>query len=146
MRLPRVRFTVRTMMIAVAITATLLGLLEKRRATLGKVSLAHSLERDQLHLSDLELYLIRTPTPLGHNPPASVAKAEATRTRAAHPLLRFIQYHEQMADKYRRASGRPWLPVASDPPPPPKPSREEYIKATINPWIRAPGESWSWPY
>jgi hypothetical protein len=131
------------MMVAVAITATILGSLEERRARFGEVSLAHSSAwvqlQAQLHMSDLEVYLVLLPTQMGHDPSASAVKAEAERIRAALPLAQFIEYHEQMADKYRRASGRPWLPVSSDPPPPPKPC-EEYMKAIIDRYIRTPGE------
>jgi hypothetical protein len=139
MRLPRARltFTVRTMMVAVAITATFLGLLEERRARFGRVSLAHRLERAQVHVSDLEFCLVLTPTQMGHNPSARAVKAEDERIRETLPFIRFIMYHDMMAYKYERASGQPWLPVAADPPPPPKPSRE-YMRVIIDRYIKTP--------
>lgn len=55
--------------------------------------------------------------------------AELTRAR--------IEYHDEMALKYRRAAERPWRPVAPDPPEPPlarqaaRPSHAE----PASPWI-----------
>ena len=34
-------------------------------------------------------------------------------------LLEASEYHLRLHAKYERASERPWLPVRSDPPPPP---------------------------
>jgi hypothetical protein len=90
MRVPRIRFTVRRMMVAVAIMAVLLGLFGwmDRRAGLFRE------RRDfhRVHWSAIdEGFEVEAP-------PAA--------------------YHRAMAEKYRIAAERPWLPVAPDPPEP----------------------------
>jgi hypothetical protein len=118
MRFPRVRLTVRRMMVAVAGVATVLWVVE-RRERFKRTALGHSTEVNRV-FTDLELVLV-----------ATVAQHEsdehaAERQRLTYPLVRFRRYHYRMVDKYERAASRPWLPVASDPPPPPKPSRDDF--------------------
>ena len=56
--MPRGRFTVKGMMVAVALVAAILGLLVERRARFRRIALAHKAERINLRLSDLDVYLI----------------------------------------------------------------------------------------
>jgi hypothetical protein len=139
MRAPHVRFRVQPLMIAVAVVATPLGIVEDRRVRFANAARAHKAERASLGLSDLELYLFLTAPQMGQDPPPSAVRAEQERARAALPLLRFMQYHMEMEGKYERASQRPWLYVAFDPPLPPRPSRE-WLKAYYQRYINiSPG-------
>ncbi len=126
MRFPRVRFSVRKIMVAVAILAVILGLLIGRRGRFRRLALAHKMESFALQVSDLEFYLLLTAAS-GEKP-----EAEEQRNRTTRPVYQFREYHEAMADKYDRASDQPWLLVAPDPPPPPRPSRET-IKEMLAP-------------
>jgi hypothetical protein len=131
MRLPRMRFTIRRMMVAIAVVAAILGLIEERRARFRRISLAHTREQANLNLTDLDVYLIIEPRQTGANPSPSTIKAEAARMRATIPFSRFLDHHARMAEKYQRASSRPWLLVASDPPAPLSPSKE-YLKRLLD--------------
>jgi len=130
MRLPRVQFAVKTMMIAVAITAASLGVLE-RRGRFRRLSLAHKTESFTLQVSDLELYLLLTP--------ASGEETEdfEERLRTASPVAYFMLHHLRLSRKYEHASSQPWFPVASDPPSPRKPSKQ-YVKAMLATIDRVP--------
>ena len=87
MRLPRVRFTVRRMMVAVAVVAVC-------------VTIAVP------YLSDLsQRYEAKAN---GHWLSRSACEAEGKSRLAA--------YYESLADKYHRAARWPFLPVAPDPP------------------------------
>lgn len=90
MRLPRVRFTMRLMMIVVAILANVLGLLGwlDRRARQFR-------DRRDFHRARWS------------------AIDEGFEVEAAPAA-----YHRAMAEKYRRAAECPWLPVEPDPPEP----------------------------
>jgi len=103
MRLPRLRFTVRRLMVAVAILAlALTGYvgIEKRRARLQRLAQHH----------------------WGMVAANSVVQADANRTiyRASATLRnrRLAHYHVNLAYKYANASRYPWLPVATDSPEP----------------------------
>ncbi len=89
MPFPRVRFTLRRMMIAVAIVAILLGLAEmtrRRRAAFREKSTA-------IRWSEyVEGHGKRRPE--------------------------IAEHYRRMAEKYERAARYPWLPVAPDPPEP----------------------------
>ncbi len=134
--MPRFRLTVRWMMVVVAVMAMILGLLVERRARFWIVSLAHKRERVAFPVSDLDMYLLTTDRPLGQDRSPSYVAAEleahAESVRAARPLSEFIAYHQAMADKYKRASIRPWMPISPDPPRPPRPSKE-YVEAILAP-------------
>ncbi len=104
MPLPRVRFTVRRLMVAVAIVAAVLAGLEAlrmRRAEFQRVSVLH--RRHLLTLGRWELL----------DPVAQRADEEAQARGDPRK-----SWHLHLADKYRRAARYPWLPVAPDPPEP----------------------------
>jgi hypothetical protein len=90
------RFRVRTLMVAVAVAALVLGGLELRgrKARFRAQAAYHSRRWSGLSLVK--------PTP-----PAR------TRSRERHAV-----YHDEMRRKYDWAARSPWLPVAPDPPGP----------------------------
>lgn len=122
MRLPRVRFSVRRMMGAVAVVAAILGLVEERRARFGRIALAHDMEWRKLRVTDLDLCLLLYLSPMD----ADTLPADGEERRMARPLARFLVYQCQMVNKYQQASCQPWLPVAFDPPPPSKPTEAQW--------------------
>jgi hypothetical protein len=96
MRLPRVRFTVRTMMVAVAVA--------------GVLSVAFRC----WHLSEEYQRLA-----IEHDIRALLAGgcgSSASET-GANRLLR-VRYHESLRAKYHYAAGHPWITVEPDPPSP----------------------------
>lgn len=123
MRPPRVRLSLRGMMLAIAVVGAILGLIEERRARFARISRAHAREQANLDLTDVDVYLIFAGRQhdIEHPYSPSELEAEAKAERGAVLLAQFLDHHELMAEKYRRASSRPWLPVTSDPPEPPRP-------------------------
>src|SRR3954468_14385090 len=108
MRLPRVRVTVRGMMVAVAVVGAALGGLaglDRRRARLERLGSDHR--------ARVVCVLAGSPGPDGvyaYEPRGFDQRGRPTsrRQRAAD------RWHEAMAQKYRRAARYPWLPVAPD--------------------------------
>jgi hypothetical protein len=104
MRLPRVRFTVRRMMAAVAIAAALLGPLVylKRRSDrfwtihLEQAALAQGLRNSLARMNQRE----RSDGAVWMGP------------------MERSNYHKRLSMKYREAALRPWLPIEPDPPKP----------------------------
>ena len=96
MKLPRVRFTVRRMMIAVMITAVLIWAERLRRLSKGYEERAESLGWEVFGASEYS----------PHGP------EDAAHQRA------LVNHYRMLEDKYNRASKRPWLPVEPDPPEP----------------------------
>jgi hypothetical protein len=98
MRIPRVRFTVRRMMVAVAIMGVALGLYKRREKLLA---LADYHEKGEKCAG------------LGTGGGISWINQhgeEVTETKS--------DWHSQLAEKYHRAASRPWLPVEADSPEP----------------------------
>jgi hypothetical protein len=96
MRLPRVRFTVRRMMVVVAIVGVLIGgwiAGERRREEFDRLARKYS------HLSHIEIICTID---------------EAQKRLEVHEQ----KYFEQMTLKYRWAAKYPWLPVWPDSPEP----------------------------
>lgn len=124
MRLPRIRFSLKNLMIAVAIIGTILGTLAERRTRFRRLSVEYDRAWTELRVSDLELYLLLTVSQGESN------ESYDERRRAAAPLVQYLEYCGQMEVKYASASERPWLPVAADPP---RPSIDrEYVHKLIN--------------
>jgi len=131
MRLPRVRFTVRRMMIAVAIVGVLLAsgmearwLHRKHREYVNRASIDSEGERlysewaawDIKHESDLRSMFKR----YGHEGLDDWARRMADyHGRQAAKFTLWANYHARMKAKYEAAARRPWLPVEPDPPEPP---------------------------
>ncbi len=108
MRLPRVRFTVRQIMIAVAVVA--LG---------GWAWRLWLLSRNYEELSVRHAYGAATTKHIMYDG----SKFREPGLRGGKPSLRELLYDYEyaLADKYARAASRPWLPVKADPP---RPSRK----------------------
>jgi hypothetical protein len=100
MRCRRMRFTVRRMMIAVAVTAVLLGIaakVERRAARFRRLSFLQSVEANRWDR------LLADP---------------AMKNSAASAILEKVHWHDDMAARYARAARFPWLPIDDRPPAP----------------------------
>lgn len=107
MQLTRPRFTVRRLMIAVAVIAILLGVgagLQRRREKFRAIADSHRDEWNGFYSGSLD---------------------DIWRQSARN------QYHRTMQDKYERAARHPYLPVEPDPsappPEPPDPNAEDEV-------------------
>jgi len=94
MRLPRM--TTRRWMITVGVVGVMLG------TWLGMCRRREQFER-MAHIYD------SPPAPIFMNAPSGDELARADR---------LVIWRIEMAEKYRQAARRPWLPVSPDPPPP----------------------------
>jgi hypothetical protein len=128
MRLPRVRFTMRRLMVAVILIAlALAGWIELGRyrfllrmrsvdysITSGKHSLKEATQRRRAKEKDTqgESYLDMARLSLESVQVAKDYQKEAARLR------RLADQEKELANKYRLASQSPWLPVEPDPPEP----------------------------
>lgn len=95
MRLSRVRFTVRRMMIAVAIVAAMMGwfALQRRAERFQQRAALHGREAEEIQ--------------------------DYREMGIDEPLLnKRLAYHTEMRRKYDRGVLYPWLPMAPDPPEP----------------------------
>jgi hypothetical protein len=130
MRLPRVRFTVRRLMIAVAIVGVLLAaglearwMHRKYREYATRASLHSYCERlySEWASSDIKKEADRR-SKFEKNGQAGfddwvLHLADYYGRRAAKETL-WANYHARMKSKYEVAMRRPWLPVEPDPPEP----------------------------
>ena len=107
MRRPRLRSTVRRMMLAVAITGAVLGLLAERRSRFLRLA-EHYRARAGTWVLDRPI-LESTP----RYSPFSFIDPDGRDV----PIPR-SRWHRQLAATYRAAAARPWLPVEPDPPEP----------------------------
>ncbi len=94
MRVPRLRFTVRRMMVAVAIVAVLIGGWRHYQRFM-KLSLAYSGQAGQI-----EMEIVHPKSVMNQ------AKVEA--------ILKKAHWHDAVALKYRRVASRPWLLVTPE--------------------------------
>jgi hypothetical protein len=112
--MPRFRFTVRRMMVAVAIAAVLLGVwawVERRRARLSAIA--------NWHHGQIICVFFGFPGPDGEY----VYEATDAPQKSGDPPVSLHQqridtWHREIAVKYWRAAEYPWLPVAPDSPEP----------------------------
>ena len=110
MRVPRVRFTVRTLMVLVAVVAIILGgmILRQRAASYRQRAaqfgwVATGLRQSAASGNAAFLH----PTPTGPGTPMTQAMS-----------LRWAEYYAGLRAKYEHAALYPWLPVEPDPPEP----------------------------
>jgi hypothetical protein len=103
MRVPRVRFTVRRMMAAVAIVAVLLGWIQMRK----RWEELRELYEGRCVIHAAHEYLERDG---GVDVFSGIGVVKPNAERAT--------YHARMRGKYERAARYPWLTVEPDPPPP----------------------------
>src|SRR4051812_38924781 len=120
MKLPRVRFTLRRMMIAVAVVvlATCFAVepltsLLSRYSTFGKQYNEYGIKL-QVHRWNRDTVYIRL---FGGTPDYSMKLSPAQEARRSD-LDRWVRYEERLVSKYRRAMFFPWLAVEPDPPEP----------------------------
>jgi hypothetical protein len=106
MRLRRVRFSIRRLLVAVALFALVFAGEEATRRRWeslasvyrGKAGRCEHVALVALHSSDLE-----------------AARGNDSEMRK---LKRIVDHHVALARKYQHAARRPWVPVAPDPPEP----------------------------
>ena len=113
MTLPQ--FTVRRLMVAVAIMALGLGVLVellRRRASYNQGATYHAAKEAQFKQLDETLESIRSNLSAYARAMRRVSNREESRT------ARLVRYHATLKGKYRSAASRPWLPVEPDPPAP----------------------------
>lgn len=125
MRLPRVRFTVRAMLIAVASIALLMGGLRLLwlRSVYRNAAFAHAayenLARTMQRIvenegnDERELYIA-----FGMKVEPESEAVRAKRAADASVNQKTAEYHAALKLKYERAACRPWVTLAPDPPPP----------------------------
>jgi hypothetical protein len=104
MRPPRVQFTIRWVMVAVARAATILGAaveLQRRHDRFLRLAEHHEASSSITYAC-------------GNRPSRTNGLGEDVRR---WPNGR-IEWHRRLGEKYRRAASRPWLPVDPDPPQP----------------------------
>jgi TPR repeat protein len=129
MRLPRVRFTVRRMMVAVAVVALVFACgLQARR--LHRLSRAYAEKAARFGFGEK---MLRAAAAMYQAGSESLKKDLATRPvepalrellardaedeeRNAERILRSANYRGLLRSKYEHAAAHPWLPVADDPP------------------------------
>ena len=97
MLLPRPQFTVRRLMVAVAIMGIVLLVTVERRDRFRRIAAHHQAEFKKLVSRHPEIVY-------GHP--------------SDKPIIRRLEWHEPMRLKDERAARYPWLPVGPDPPDP----------------------------
>jgi hypothetical protein len=119
MRLPRVRFTVRRMMVATAVLAISLfsGIWLTR---IGHLTGMYE-QRALYHAEQERATRLAIENTLDHfrrvvkDPEKDPVFQHLSRLQITNPRA---DYHAALREKYEVASRRPWRPVAPDPPPP----------------------------
>jgi hypothetical protein len=125
MRLPRVQFKMRGMLIAVASVALLMGGLRlfRLRSVYQKAAVAHLahenlartlqsfVENEGKNERELEIAF-------GMRVEQESEAVKAKRAADSRLNQRTAEYHAALKHKYERAASRPWVPIAPDPPPP----------------------------
>jgi hypothetical protein len=111
MRLPRARFTVRRLLVAIAALAIIFGALaglRRRAEILKRTSFLYSVEANRW-----EILLVDR----------SVTTAESGE------ILDMVHWHDDVAARYTRAASSPWWPIGPFPLKPPTPAlRPELAK------------------
>jgi hypothetical protein len=126
--MPRVRFTIRGMMVLVAITAFLLGgdVIRRRRDQYQRLAQAHATSARSANLvrkvSGLTASRFEEAAQKASGRSSYDLGDQAIRARSmAGYWSRMEIYHQQLRRKYDEAVSRPWRPVSADPPPPSDP-------------------------
>jgi hypothetical protein len=113
MRLPQVRFSVRSLMVAIVVTPVAMAIVvEYRRLRLlsrrySELAFMHSSERDRY---------------LGAYYPSVQWETATFESRVLryqkNPNRVMGSHHDRLKSKYERAALEPWWPIEPDPPPP----------------------------
>jgi hypothetical protein len=107
MKLPSPRFTVRRLMIAVAVVGLLAGIgknLSRRSMRFKEIAQGH---RDETHVFRCGM--------------VNIDELDSRVREAFRQEDIRVDFHARMAEKYERAARYPWLPVEPDPPDQPEP-------------------------
>jgi hypothetical protein len=110
MPLPRVRFTVRRMMVAVAVIALVMGTVEglrRRRESFQRRAKMFA-QKVSVAIMDEQIYRMNRRS----NRPGSMFYYD-NRTSVAYDQL--VEHYDTLRLKYEQATARPWLFVAPDP-------------------------------
>jgi Tfp pilus assembly protein PilE len=130
MRWPRVRFTVRRLMIVVAIVAISLGVFETVRAwekyseraaresLITRLYLSEFNERIEMARRQKKGREARISQGFPFEDEIINEKLEKASVLGAELSRRRLEFHAELKEKYDRATRYPWLPVAPDPPEP----------------------------
>jgi hypothetical protein len=116
MRLPRVTFTVRRMMVAMAVAALTFAILRfwaVRQLYLEKAG----------HHAGFRALVLRSPETIAYWESRWTSQREGMPARYPWPggppfVPAMAKYHDAMRIKYERAARYPWLPIEPDPPKP----------------------------
>lgn len=122
MRLPRVRVTVRRVVVAVVLVALPLGLIaavQYREARFRRLAAYHLQCQDVLY-DELGYYECNSFQREDETLEEALDRVHAARGPEVHRAFRASLYHSRLYEKYVRAAASPWRPVAPDPPPPPR--------------------------
>ena len=116
MRLPRVRFSIRRIMVVVVIVALAFGTF--RLWTVRKLYL----EKAAQHAGFRD-FVVRSPESIRYWEARWTAQREGLPARYPWPdgppfVPAMVKYHDAMRIKYERAARYPWLSVEPDPPKP----------------------------
>jgi hypothetical protein len=125
MRMPRLRFTVRRMMVAVAIAAIPLAAITRGRH-LAAVERRHRTEAASC-IERFESLNLAMPLKPGATCGGDVKDKDDDeierdleltfgRGSAMYRTFRLWRHHRDLAERYQAARRRPWLPVEPDPP------------------------------
>src|SRR5262245_34825675 len=112
--MPLPRMTTRRWMVAVAVLALVFGGQATRRrwASLTSTYRAKAVEYSlKARVAELNALVADASSKLSDTDPSKFALADSRYRQISEHYL-------ALARKYERAATRPWLPVASDPPPP----------------------------
>ncbi len=109
--MPRFRFTVRSMMVGVAIVGAALGLASMKSRSDEFARKAHHFADREARMRELMEFLAK-PEPGSH--PTSIRNIR----KICDYILTGIEHDKRMRRKYERAARYPWLTVAPDPPEP----------------------------
>ena len=125
MKLPRVRFTVRRMMVAVAVVAVALTLdtMRNRAFTFRRIAEKHAWREDAFRSGARAILDYQRRLRIGElgefEPrPVHPDKPNMSFDEMAEDSEQRAGYYARLVAKYRRAARHPWLPVAPDPPEP----------------------------
>ena len=116
MRVPHVRFTMRRMMVAVAIAGVVLGARRKSVALQQRAAVHATQEQEWLATASIHQQWARRSLNLT-GMLRCLRQAESDRSFVEY-CRRRADYSARLRRKYERLSWRPWLPIEPDPPVP----------------------------
>ena len=114
MRLPRVQFTIRRLMISVAIVGLILGgeIIRRRRQFYRTSAAYHAKEEGRM------LWLLRGGFVHETDETGKRRRVQIGRNLDREQVRERLLYHSVMRERYQRVARYPWLSIRSDPPMP----------------------------